>query len=91
MVDTARHLRYTSRAKREADVSLSHRCTMEHHDATGVAPSAISMVLTGDRPPNKKILSKRDRDNFLTAPILWRRCPWTESAVAAGLLVEFAQ
>ena len=28
--DTARHLRYTSRAKREADVSLSHRCTMEH-------------------------------------------------------------
>ena len=30
--DTARHLRYTSRAKREADVSLSHRCTMEHHD-----------------------------------------------------------
>jgi hypothetical protein len=22
--------RYTSRAKREADVSLSHRCTMEH-------------------------------------------------------------
>ena len=23
----------------------------------GVAPSAISMVLTGDRPPNKKILS----------------------------------
>src|SRR3981189_2577475 len=27
--DTARHLRYTSRAKREADVSLSHRCTME--------------------------------------------------------------
>src|SRR5882672_11122973 len=57
----------------------------------GVAPSAISMVLTGDRPPNKKILSKRDRDNFLTAPILWRRCPWTESAVAAGLLVEFAQ
>jgi hypothetical protein len=37
MVDTARHLRYTSRAKREADVSLSHRCTMEHHDATGVS------------------------------------------------------
>ena len=43
--DTARHLRYTSRAKREADVSLSHRCTMEHHrctmehhDATGVSP-----------------------------------------------------
>jgi hypothetical protein len=36
--DTARHLRYTSRAKREADVSLSHRCTMEHHDATGVTP-----------------------------------------------------
>src|SRR5258708_6845273 len=35
--DTARHLRYTSRAKREADVSLSHRCTMEHHDATGVS------------------------------------------------------
>src|ERR1700692_2656311 len=41
--DTACHLRYTSRAKREADVSLSHRCTMEHpvapwsiHDATGV-------------------------------------------------------
>jgi hypothetical protein len=30
--DTGRHLRYTSRAKREADVSLSHRCTMEHHD-----------------------------------------------------------
>src|SRR5258705_14014847 len=30
--DTARHLRYTSRAKREADVSLSHRCTMQHHD-----------------------------------------------------------
>src|SRR5260370_40492612 len=28
--DTGRHLRYTSRAKREADVSLSHRCTMEH-------------------------------------------------------------
>src|SRR5882757_6975068 len=28
--ETARHLRYTSRAKREADVSLSHRCTMEH-------------------------------------------------------------
>ena len=28
--DTAHHLRYTSRAKREADVSLSHRCTMEH-------------------------------------------------------------
>src|SRR5258708_26179503 len=24
--DTARHLRYTSRAKHEADVSLSHRC-----------------------------------------------------------------
>ncbi len=23
----------------------------------GVAPSAISMILTGDRPPNKKILS----------------------------------
>jgi hypothetical protein len=38
MVDTARHLRYTSRAKREADVSLSHRCTMAHHDATGVSP-----------------------------------------------------
>src|SRR5882757_10168964 len=37
--DTARHLRYTSRAKREADVSLSHRCTMEHHDATGVSPT----------------------------------------------------
>jgi len=36
--DTARHLRYTSRAKREADVSLSHRCTMEHHDATGLTP-----------------------------------------------------
>src|SRR6267142_2431764 len=41
--DTARHLRYTSRAKREADDLLSHRCTMEHpvapwstHDATGV-------------------------------------------------------
>ena len=41
--DTGRHLRYTSRAKREADVSLSHRCTMEqsrctmeHNDATGV-------------------------------------------------------
>src|SRR5258705_263512 len=41
--DTARHPRYTSRAKREADVSLSHVCTMEHpvapwkhHDATGV-------------------------------------------------------
>ena len=29
--DTARHLRYTSRAKREADVSLSHRCTMVRH------------------------------------------------------------
>ena len=28
--DTARHLRYTSRAKREADVSLSHRL---HHGA----------------------------------------------------------
>src|SRR5712671_6826479 len=28
--NTGRHLRYTSRAKREADVSLSHRCTMEH-------------------------------------------------------------
>jgi hypothetical protein len=27
MVDTARHLRYTSRAKREADVSLSRGCT----------------------------------------------------------------
>src|SRR3981189_1032881 len=36
--DTARHLRYTSRAKREAEVSLSHRCTMEHHDATGLTP-----------------------------------------------------
>ena len=36
--DTARHLRYTSRAKREADVSLSHRCTMAHHDATDVTP-----------------------------------------------------
>src|SRR5258707_5572037 len=32
--NTARHLRYTSRAKREADVSLSHRRTMEHHDAS---------------------------------------------------------
>src|SRR5260370_25053289 len=31
--DTAPHLRYTSRAKREADVSLSHRCTMAHHTA----------------------------------------------------------
>ena len=28
--DTAGPLHYTSRAKREADVSLSHRCTMEH-------------------------------------------------------------
>jgi hypothetical protein len=26
------------RAKREADVSLSHRCTIKHHDATGVSP-----------------------------------------------------
>src|SRR3981189_619530 len=37
--DTARHLRYTSRAKREADVSLSHRCTMEHP----VAPWSTAM------------------------------------------------
>jgi len=37
--DTARHLRYTSRAKREADVSLSHRCTMEHP----VAPWSTTM------------------------------------------------
>src|SRR5260370_14570395 len=28
-----RHLRYTSRAKREADLSPSHRCTMAHHDS----------------------------------------------------------
>ena len=47
--DTARHLRYTSRAKREADVSLSHRCTMEHHDATGVSPrdKRCELVRTG--------------------------------------------
>src|SRR5258705_416866 len=37
--DTGRHLRYTSRAKREADVSLSHRCTMEHP----VAPWSTTM------------------------------------------------
>src|SRR5258708_17161638 len=37
--ETARHLRYTSRAKREADVSLSHRCTMEHP----VAPWSIPL------------------------------------------------
>src|SRR3979490_3623609 len=36
--DTGRHLRYTSRAKREADVSLSHRCTMELHVGRGVPP-----------------------------------------------------
>src|SRR5258705_6674955 len=47
--DTARHLRYTSRAKREADVSLSHRCTMEHP----VAPGSTTMrrvLPPGDTP-----------------------------------------
>ena len=46
--DTARHLRYTSRAKREADVSLSHRCTMEHP----VAPWSTTM---------RRVLPPRDR------------------------------
>ena len=42
------HLRYTSRAKREADVSLSHRCTMEHP----VAPWSTTM---------RRVLPPRDR------------------------------
>ena len=46
--DTGRHLRYTSRAKREADVSLSHRCTMEHP----VAPWSTTM---------RRVLPPRDR------------------------------
>src|SRR5258707_644037 len=46
--DTACHLRYTSRAKREADVSLSHRCTMEHP----VAPWSTTM---------RRVLPPRDR------------------------------
>src|SRR5712671_3844903 len=46
--DTARHLRYTSRAKREADVSLSHRCTMEHP----VAPWCTTM---------RRVLPPRDK------------------------------
>src|SRR5258708_3743438 len=46
--DTARHLRYPSRAKREADVSLSHRCTMEHP----VAPWSTTM---------RRVLPPRDR------------------------------
>src|SRR5260370_28612001 len=46
--DTARHLRYTSRAKREADASLSHRCTMEHP----VAPWSTTM---------RRVLLPRDR------------------------------
>src|SRR5258705_12466185 len=46
--ETARHLRYTSRAKREADVSLSHRCTMEHP----VAPWRTTM--RRELPPRDK-------------------------------------
>src|SRR6267154_4352671 len=46
--DTGRHLRYTSRAKREADVSLSHRCTMEQP----VAPWSTTM---------RRVLPPRDR------------------------------
>src|SRR6202051_2467577 len=46
--DTGRHLRYTSRAKREADVSLSHRCTMEHP----VAPWSTTM---------RRVLPPRDK------------------------------
>src|SRR5882757_775386 len=46
--DTARHLRYTSRAKREADDLLSHRCTMEHP----VAPWSTTM---------RRVLPPRDR------------------------------
>jgi hypothetical protein len=37
--DTSGHrvaLRVTRKAR--SQVSLSHRCTMEHHDATGVSP-----------------------------------------------------
>src|SRR3981189_3252806 len=59
--DTARHLRYTSRAKREADVSLPHRCTMARHDATGVttprqtvkaSPHRHKWMLTPGAPPD---------------------------------------
>jgi len=46
--DTARHMRYASRAKRDADVSLSHRCTMEHP----VAPWSTTM---------RRVLPPRDR------------------------------
>src|SRR5882757_8619156 len=46
--DTGRHLRYTSRAKREADVALSHRCTMEHP----VAPWSTTM---------RRVLPPRDK------------------------------
>ena len=58
----ARHLRYTSRAKREADVSLSHRCTMEHPvapwsttNATGVTTPRQTVKASPHR--HKRVLS----------------------------------
>ena len=80
--ETARHLRYTSRAKREADVSLSHRCTMEHplhhgaprcdgcyHPETTVKASAHrhKWMLSHGAPTDPS-----DPWNFHAAPISFR-------------------
>ena len=64
--DTARHLRYTSRAKREADVSLSHRRTMEHP----VAPWSTTSDATGVTTPRQTVKASPHRHKWMLKP--WR-------------------
>ena len=59
--DTARHLRYTSRAKREADVSLSHRRTMEHP----VAPWSTTSDATGVTTPRQTVKASPHRHKWM--------------------------
>src|SRR5882757_1792332 len=72
--DTARHLRYTSRAKREADVSLSHRCTMEHPLHHG-APRWLHLPRAGSGGGSK--LRPTCWRSFVRSPhvVGRRRCP----------------
>src|SRR6267154_2508773 len=59
--DTARHLRYTSRAEREADVSLSHRRTMEHP----VAPWSTTSDATGVTTPRQTVKASPHRHKWM--------------------------
>src|SRR5258705_2131422 len=71
--DTGRHLRYTSRAKREADVSLSHPDPWNSH-AAPVSPRQMAFRTPAERKWNSRVRGPKKNLPPGTTKPLARQC-----------------